>query len=145
MSARVQFTLEGSNPVQHFVFTEAQVCIVGRAHDCDISIPRTTKFGDVSRHHCSLRLDPPFVHVRDLGSLNGTFVNNARVGGRKSKAANERSAANPTWFPLRDGDELRLGKCARLRVEIHEFIDEQPDESTRRDKIGSGIHDCFPD
>ena len=47
----------------------------------------------VSRLHCRLAASPTDLIVEDLGSTNGTFVNERRV----QKAA------------LKDGDSLRLG------------------------------------
>jgi len=51
------------------------VCLVGRHHTCDVQIdsPR------VSRRHCCLTRDRDTVIVRDLGSHNGTFINDVRV------------------------------------------------------------------
>ena len=48
----------------------------------------------VSRRHARIRVDGSGVVVEDLGSKNGTFVNDRRVEG-------------PT--PVRDGDQVRLG------------------------------------
>jgi pSer/pThr/pTyr-binding forkhead associated (FHA) protein len=48
---------------------------VGRQQDCDISIP-----GDeISRHHAKLQVLPDGVMVEDMGSANGTFINDKRV------------------------------------------------------------------
>ena len=51
--------------------------MIGRAQDCQLQIP--SKF--VSRHHCELIVDDRdhAVRIRDLGSQNGTFVNEAAV------------------------------------------------------------------
>lgn len=49
--------------------------LIGRKVDCDIRIPLT----EVSRHHAELRVDSNGVVLADLGSANGTFVNNKRV------------------------------------------------------------------
>jgi hypothetical protein len=48
---------------------------VGRAADCDISIP-----GDeISRHHAKLQVMPDGISVEDMGSANGTFIASKRV------------------------------------------------------------------
>jgi len=49
--------------------------LIGRRNDCDIRIPLT----EISRHHTELRVDGEKVLIKDLGSSNGTFVNNQRV------------------------------------------------------------------
>ena len=48
---------------------------VGRKNDCDIRIP----LAEVSRRHVEFRVESNSVIVKDLGSANGTFVNNKRV------------------------------------------------------------------
>jgi len=64
---------------------------VGRSEDSDIFLDDVT----VSREHVVFsRLDSGRVVVRDLGSLNGTYVNNVRVD---QKA-------------LDSGDEVQIGK-----------------------------------
>lgn len=52
-----------------------QRVVVGRKPDCDLRIPLSS----VSRQHCEIRLDGEQLHVRDLGSSNGTYHNNVRV------------------------------------------------------------------
>ena len=71
-----------------FVKTYAMVgtLIVGRNPDCAISIPSD----EISRHHAKLQVVPDGVMVEDMGSANGTFVNNQRVhAGTLLKAGDE--------------------------------------------------------
>ncbi len=49
--------------------------IIGRRHDCDLCIPLTV----VSKRHCQLNLNNEAVKIRDLGSRNGTFLNDKRI------------------------------------------------------------------
>lgn len=49
--------------------------VVGRKNTCDLRIPLSS----VSREHCEIRLEDDKVHLRDLGSSNGTLLNNVRV------------------------------------------------------------------
>lgn len=64
--------------------------LIGREQDCHLR-PNSDS---VSRHHCVITVDDFTVHVRDLGSSNGTFLNNIRlVGLREAK----------------NGDRLRIG------------------------------------
>jgi pSer/pThr/pTyr-binding forkhead associated (FHA) protein len=51
------------------------VTVVGRRQDCDLCIPLMV----VSRRHCELNQDQSLLKVRDLGSRNGTFVNDRRI------------------------------------------------------------------
>ncbi len=51
------------------------VTVIGRREDCDLRIP----LGEVSRKHCRFIKDQGMLHVEDLGSSNGTYVNGQRV------------------------------------------------------------------
>ncbi len=64
--------------------------VFGRGHECHIR-PNSEW---VSRQHCLLRVTEDAVHLRDLGSTNGTLVNGRLV-------VNEQ--------PLRHGDLLQVG------------------------------------
>jgi pSer/pThr/pTyr-binding forkhead associated (FHA) protein len=66
--------------------------VFGRGPECHV---RPDPEGQaISRQHCLLRVSAEGVHIRDLGSTNGTLVNGTRV-------LEER--------PLRDGDLVQLG------------------------------------
>ena len=62
----------------------------GRSSKCDISIDQES----VSRRHARIFWDGASYRVRDLGSTNGTYVNDVLV--------NER--------PLEDGDQIKIGR-----------------------------------
>ena len=64
---------------QVFPFSKHDTLIVGRSDSCHIALP-----GDpfLSRHHFSIEVIPPMARLRDLGSLNGTYVDGTRYGGR---------------------------------------------------------------
>lgn len=97
-------------PEKEFVFDESRECIIGRAADCDIQIPTDSAHSDVSRHHCVLEIHLPHIQVRDLGSLNGTFVNGKKIGHRPANEPSEESGLWPSAaHALKHGDELRVG------------------------------------
>ncbi|MBC7852409.1 MAG: FHA domain-containing protein [Pirellulaceae bacterium] len=50
-------------------------CTIGRGRGCTIMLPQAL----VSRQHCELFESSGKLMVRDLGSLNGTFVNNQKI------------------------------------------------------------------
>ncbi|MCU0308498.1 MAG: FHA domain-containing protein [Thermoleophilia bacterium] len=64
---------------------------VGRSPASDVFLDDVT----VSRHHAELLRDGDRVVLRDLGSLNGTYVNRRRIDVDEA---------------LTDGDELQIGK-----------------------------------
>jgi len=74
--------------------------VIGRAEDCSLRLDN--RF--VSRHHCELIVDERehAVHVRDLGSQNGTFVNDGPVTAERE---------------LKNGDKLVIG-CIPFEVHI---------------------------
>ena len=79
--------------------------LVGRKNDCDIRIP----LNDVSRHHAEFKVKDETVELRDLGSANGTFVNNKRVQTAKLSAG-DHVIIGPVVFTLQvDGapEEIR--------------------------------------
>jgi pSer/pThr/pTyr-binding forkhead associated (FHA) protein len=111
LPTRITLTIAQDNlPDKEFVFDEPAECVIGRAADCDIQIPCDEVHADVSRHHCVVEIHPPHVQVRDLGSLNGTFVNGRKIGQRPPNQPSEESGLWPSAaFALKDGDALRVG------------------------------------
>ena len=77
-------------------FAVTDNAVVGRQPDCDIAVPAE----EISRHHARLKLTPEGVRVEDLGSANGTFINDKRV---------------QTGL-LKPGEELRLDTVRFLLV-----------------------------
>jgi len=64
--------------------------LIGRSPDCDIFLDDVT----VSRKHAVLIRENGDFTIEDQGSLNGTFVNRARIESAR----------------LRNGDEVQIGK-----------------------------------
>jgi pSer/pThr/pTyr-binding forkhead associated (FHA) protein len=64
--------------------------LIGREQDCQLR-PNSEL---VSRHHCMFTLDDYTLRLRDLGSTNGTFVNNEPLDGQ---------------VVLKSGDTVRVG------------------------------------
>ncbi len=64
-----------SGPLSGKLFPLPERAIIGRALNCDISIPE----GGLSREHAELLVESNQLIVRDLESSNGTFHNGERV------------------------------------------------------------------
>ena len=73
-----------------FRLASGAIKTIGRAPRADFIVDAAL----VSRLHCRLEAEPDVLHVIDLKSTNGTFVNDARV---------DRAALKP-------GDRLRVGR-----------------------------------
>lgn len=85
---------------------------VGRSEECHLR----PKSDLISRHHCVLMFDDAVVAVRDLGSRNGTLINDEPVVGERE---------------LTTGDRLKIGQ---LEFEIIIKIGEKP---PKRPKVKS--------
>jgi hypothetical protein len=64
--------------------------LIGRSPECDVFLDDVT----VSRRHAELLREGESFSIRDLGSLNGTYVNRKRIESTV----------------LEDGDEVQIGK-----------------------------------
>ena len=92
---------------QRFVFEEHDVFVFGRAQGCHVCLPHDPK---VSRHHFLMEVNPPRAVLRDLGSLNGTYVNAVKQGSRDPGETPEQGAVR--CYPeiaLQDGDRIQVG------------------------------------
>lgn len=120
MSARITLTaINGPLKGAMRVFTERQLCVVGRAPDCDfqLTLEDHPQFANVSRRHCQLDVEPPMIRVRDLGSRNGTWLNGNKLESDGGYLENDSDPVPGNYFPMRDGDELRIGSnILRVRV-----------------------------
>jgi transcriptional regulator of acetoin/glycerol metabolism len=78
--------------------TRSDRVVIGRGDDCG-----TVLLGaEISRQHAELALQGPVMVLRDLGSMNGTFVNGRLVG----------------ETPLDPGDVVRLGEWIGVAVAL---------------------------
>lgn len=128
MSAKVVLTiLAGRFDGEEYAFSDRTLCTIGRGNDCLLQLPNDRLHMDVSRHHCLLDIEPPEVRVRDLGSLNGTFVNGANIGQRpKHLEAGAVLNFKISDHVLYDGDELRIGGTV-FRISILDEADGRPE------------------
>ena len=81
------------------------VTTVGRGEDCEFRIPLIS----VSRHHCELKIENNLLTVRDLGSSNGTYVNNERIDGVVVIKPGDKLAIGPVLFTVQiDGKPQQI-------------------------------------
>ena len=92
------------------------VTVVGRRQDCDLCIPLMI----VSRRHCELNLDQEQIKLRDLGSRNGTFLNNRQVEETQVNAG-DRIRIGPVIFAVQvDGEPANDSAILRAPKHIAE-------------------------
>jgi pSer/pThr/pTyr-binding forkhead associated (FHA) protein len=102
-----------------YCFSERGTCLIGRGPDCDLRLPAADNYLMVSRHHCQLEIDPPYVRVRDLGSRNGTRLNGMQIG-HPDRWGTPRPDILMD-YELHDGDELAMGPAVfEVRAEVPE-------------------------
>jgi len=90
---------------RRFEFQAHDTFLFGRAPDCHAGLPVNDT--TASRHHFLLEVNPPAARLRDLGSLNGTWVNGAQFGGRDMGHAPGSGTRGGIDVDLRDGDHVR--------------------------------------
>ncbi|KAB8330985.1 protein kinase [Scytonema tolypothrichoides VB-61278] len=122
MPTKVTLTItEGTLKGQEFIFDSRTTCIIGRAKDCNPQLPDDETHKTISRYHCLLDINPPAIRIRDFGSRNGTYVNDAKIGQRQPEQTPE-EAAKLTFpeYDLHTGDEIKLGNTVfAVSVEVN--------------------------
>lgn len=119
MAMKIVLTVTSNGAVRRFEVDKPIKGLLGREHSSMIRFPDEEVFSDISRRHCLLEIDPPCIRLRDLGSLNGTFVNGALIGKRPGDM--EPELVGDDFFEsrdLKDGDIVKIGFRTRMRVEI---------------------------
>jgi DNA-binding NtrC family response regulator len=93
-------------PVGAPVPVGAEPCVIGRGDHCQLTLEDTR----VSTSHCALVATDRGVKVTDLGSTNGTFVNQARLENRNAVflKSDARIRCGQTWLTFRYAGSERV-------------------------------------
>jgi len=89
--AKITWVDPTNNERREYVLMEGATASIGRLADNDICIPERR----VSRQHAVIAFQDGVFVIKDLGSANGTFINDS-----------QERITEP--FPLMDGDQVRL-------------------------------------
>ena len=105
-----------AGPIQgrQFAFEDHDTFLFGRSPDCHAQLAESDS--TASRHHFLLEVNPPAARLRDLGSLNGTYVNGTKYGGRGTLSLEKAKQQRWPEVDLRDGDGIRVGTTV---FEVH--------------------------
>ena len=103
-----------------FSYEDHDTFIVGRMGDCHVCIEDD---GYLSRHHFILEVNPPNARLHDLGSLNGTYINGKKFGGRTVFETPEEALVKYKfpWVVLKNEDVIKTGDT------IFKVVIETPD------------------
>lgn len=98
-----------------FSFLEHNTFIFGRDKVCHAHLPKDAY---VSRHHFLIEIAPPEARLRDLGSLNGTYVNTDLCGARLPEESPDEGAQREyPSIDLKNGDSISVGET-KISVSI---------------------------
>jgi serine/threonine-protein kinase len=137
---------DGPMTGKSFVFTEHDTFIFGRDPECHARLAENDT--TASRQHFMLEVNPPDVRVRDLGSLNGTFVNDKAIGKREANETPEQGRArNFPEVDLKSGDALKVGASIfKLTIETPAYCNDCNKEIALQERDAlrapSGVYVC---
>jgi ABC-type multidrug transport system ATPase subunit len=95
------------------LFEQKPQVIIGRSPDCDVCLPHPS----VSRYHALLERTRRGLRLRDLNSVNGTFLGGRRLVEPAIVAERERVSIGPFLFSLHNGLLTSLDSSRSLRLE----------------------------
>jgi pSer/pThr/pTyr-binding forkhead associated (FHA) protein len=109
--------------------------VIGRKKDCQIRIP----LSEISRNHLAIEVRGGRLHVKDLDSANGTFVNNQRVRERELSAG-DHLIIGPVVFTVQIN-----GQPERLQPVKTKLKRKLPVEPSLSGELGDSRHIYSPD
>ena len=98
---------------KEFLVTQEKSLVIGRGNQCDIVIPGT----HLSRRHVEISVEGNHLRIKDLGSANGTFLNEVQV---------DNATAN-------NGD--------RLRLDVYSFRIVAPETDSNKTRVRKPINE----
>ncbi|MDR1576859.1 MAG: protein kinase [Deltaproteobacteria bacterium] len=96
-------------------FTGPRAVVLGRGGVSSVKLPDSDDFLSVSRHHAVIELSRDRATLRDLCSLNGTFINGHLVS-RREEDRGPGFAVTGFGVPIKDGDIVTLAGLFNFRL-----------------------------
>src|SRR3990167_8639485 len=87
--------------------------VIGRRDDCDLRIP----LSQISRKHAIITVEEKRAVLKDLGSINGTYINNKRVADQEELRAGDHIVIGPVVFTVQIDGEPPEVRRVRTRLE----------------------------
>jgi len=103
MTAKLIQPGEGAQQPREILMSRDEF-LIGRGVDCDFSILES----EVSRHHCLIRVVGREATIRDLGSSNGTYVNDQRTRSQTTIKTGDRIQVGSASFVVDLGDTIEF-------------------------------------
>jgi pSer/pThr/pTyr-binding forkhead associated (FHA) protein len=132
------------------------VVLTGKQKDREIPLPRTMFLIGrdvqchlrvhsplISRRHCAIACWAGKVSVRDLKSVNGTFVNNQRVAGEVKVKDGDHLQVGPLAFAFRIKDAAVEESPAKITPGSLRWLMEQGREAPPVDTLGSTVFELM--
>lgn len=90
---------------------------------------------EISRHHCLVEINPPLARIRNFGSLNGTFLNDERIGALTTSQKPGEFSPDSPQRDLAHGDKIRLANVViQVDIKAPVICDECHEEIPQNDK-----------
>jgi pSer/pThr/pTyr-binding forkhead associated (FHA) protein len=100
--------------------------MIGRGEECHIRL----NCDWISRQHCMLNVSRNEVHIRDLGSTNGTLVNGHRLLGERSLVDGDMLQLGPLVFEARLEESILVSRTVATEVSANGTV--SPDSAGKK-------------
>jgi len=130
----VSLVVVRGRPEGHVIPLGGSEFVIGRAPNCHLR-PRSEQ---VSKRHCVIRVRGDAVYVCDLGSTNGTFVNNDRIKGEVQVQDGDLLKVGPLVFSFKISSPVPAGQPSEQESEEAQAADWLLQEATEEQAQTAG-------
>ena len=125
--------------VKRFTLQEGARVVIGRGTDADIVLDNTA----ISRHHLALENKSGISVVRDLGSLNGTFLGNQKIDDETVVTPTDEIIFGKFTLAIHDGTETDAAFSSLTPMDLEEetvFVQKAKAAKADSSEKGMGRH-----